>query len=345
MKKIFYLLFLLFAGSIIFQSCGKKEEAKTDTEKKLQPVKIKEVVGESFQESYKVVGIVKPFESAKISSEEGGLITYQPFDKGSRIGRGQTAVRLRKDQDRAAYDQAATQFDLATSNFNRMEKLYNENVATEQDYTNAKFQLELAEKSLDVLETRLEKSYITSPISGIVDQKYLGKGEVCGPGTPILSVVNVSRVKISAGIPESYIGEIRKGSPVKITFDVYPGEEFTGNVSYIAPTLSPTNRTFEVEVVLNNSDGRLKPEMSANFEIEKSRIDNAVILPQDLIVDFGNEKYVFVLENDAVKKKVINIGGRENNNVLITSGLNAGEKLVIEGFQALTDGDKVIVIN
>jgi len=345
MKNIFYMLVFLLAGGILFQSCGKKEEAKTDTEKKLQPVKIREVVGESFQESYKVVAIVKPFESAKISSEEGGLITYQPFDKGSRIGKGQTAVRLRKDQDIAAYDQAATQFELATSNFNRMEKLYNEDVATEQDYTNAKFQLELAEKSLDVLETRLEKSYVTSPISGIVDQKYLGKGEVCGPGTPILNVVNVSRVKIAAGIPESYISEIKKGSPVKITFDVYPGEEFTGNVSYIAPTLSPTNRTFEVEVVLNNGDGRLKPEMSANFEIEKLRIDNAVILPQDLIVDFGSEKFVFVLENDIVKKKIINLGGRKDNNVLITSGLNEGEKLVIEGFQSLTDGDKVLVIN
>ncbi|MBK6538866.1 MAG: hypothetical protein IPG09_14210 [Ignavibacteria bacterium] len=112
-----------------------------------------------------MVGTVKAFQEAKISSEEGGLITYQPFDKGSRIGKGQV-VRLRKIWMQL-HEQAQTQFELAKSNFDRMEKLYKEDVATEQDYTNAKFQLELAEKSLTVLETRLSKSYVVSPISGL----------------------------------------------------------------------------------------------------------------------------------------------------------------------------------
>ncbi|MBK7159694.1 MAG: hypothetical protein IPH77_14420 [Ignavibacteria bacterium] len=126
-------------------------------------MKVMEIGTSSFSEVYKVVGTVKAFQEAKISSEEGGLITYQPFDKGSRIGKGQVAVRLRKDMDAASYEQAQTQFELAKSNFDRMEKLYQENVTTEQDYTNAKFQLELAEKSLTVLETRLSKSPCSLP--------------------------------------------------------------------------------------------------------------------------------------------------------------------------------------
>jgi len=345
MKNIIFSLILIITGSLLLQSCGKNGETKTETEKKLQAVKIKEVIGESFQESYKAIGIVKPFETAKISAEEGGLITYQPFDKGSRVSKGQVVVRLRKDQDRASYKQALTQFELAKSNFERMERLYNENVTTEQDYTNAKFQLELSERNLDVMETKLSKSYIVSPISGVVDQKYLSKGEVCATGAPILNVVDISRVKISAGIPERYIGEVKKGSVVSITFDVIPDEEFSGTVSYVSPTLSQANRTFEIEIVLNNASGRLKPEMSANIEIEKSRIDDAVVLPQDLIIDYGNEKFVFVLENDIAKKKIVVLGGRSNNDVLITSGLNAGDKLIIEGFQPLADGDKVQVIN
>lgn len=345
MKNIFYFLLILITGSITLQSCSKDGETKTEVKKNIQAVKIKEIITEEFVENYKVVGIVKPFESAKISSEEGGLITYQPFDKGSRVSRGQVVVRLRKDQDAAAYEQAATQFELAQSNFDRMEKLYNEQVTTEQEFTNAKFQLELSEKALDVLETRLSKSYVTTPISGIVDMKYLGKGEVCGPGTPILNVVDVSRVKVSAGIPESFIGEVQKGSQVKITFDVYPVEEFSGTVNYVAPTLSPVNRTFEIEMVLNNRDGRLKPEMSANIDIVKSKVESAIVIPQDYIVDLGNDKYVFILENDTAKKRILNLGGRDGNRVLILSGVNPGEKLIYEGFQPLADGDKVQIIN
>ncbi|MDZ4713822.1 MAG: efflux RND transporter periplasmic adaptor subunit [bacterium] len=345
MKNIFYTFVLLLAGSIIFSACGGDGETKTEPEKKLQAVKFQEVVTETFTESYRIVGIVKPYQTAKVSSEEGGLITYQPFDKGSRVSRGQVVVRLRKDQDRATYDQASTQYDLAKSNFDRIEKLYEEKVVTEQDYTNAKFQLELTERSLDVLETRLNKSYVVAPISGVVDQKYMSKGEVCGPGTPILNLVDVSRVKITGGIPERFVGEVKKGSEVKMTFDVYPGEEFFGKVSYVSPVLSAANRTFEIEVEMNNKDGKFKPEMSANIEIEKANIENAVVLPQDLIVDFGSEKYVFVLENDIVKKKVVTLGGRDNNKVLITSGLNGGEKMIIEGYQSVNDGDKVQIIN
>ncbi|MCY7361431.1 MAG: efflux RND transporter periplasmic adaptor subunit, partial [Ignavibacteria bacterium] len=124
MKNIFYSLIFVAIAITTLSSCGNKEETKVEQEKKLQAVKVKEIVSESFSEIYNVVGIVKPFQSAKVSSEEGGLITYQPFDKGSRVSSGQTLVRLRKDQDAAAFDQAQTQFELAKSNFESIERLY-----------------------------------------------------------------------------------------------------------------------------------------------------------------------------------------------------------------------------
>jgi Cu(I)/Ag(I) efflux system membrane fusion protein len=84
-----------------------------------------------------------------------------------------------------------------------------------------------------------------------------------------LSIVDVSRVKISAGVPEKYVTEIKKGQEVNITVDVLPGTGFTGKISYIAPSLSTTNRTFEIEIVINNPDRILKPEMNASVEIAK----------------------------------------------------------------------------
>lgn len=347
MKNIIYIMILFFTLTfgLIFSSCGEDGETKTENEKTLQAVKTTEIVTSEFLETYKVVGTVKPFETAKISAEEGGLITYMPFDKGSRVSRGQTLVKLKKDIDFASYEQAETQYELAKSNFDRIERLYYESVSTEQDFTNAKFQLELAEKSLNLIETRLSKSYITSPIYGIVDAKYMSRGEVCATGAPILNIVNISKVKISAGIPERFVEEVKKGSQVKITFDVFPGEEFSGSVSYVSPTLSVTNRTFEIEMVIPNKDGKLKPEMSANILIEKSVITDAIVLPQDLIIDFGNDKFVYVLENGIARKKIISLGGRSNNNVHVTSGLNSGDVLISEGYQSVSDGDKVQIIN
>ncbi|MBK6538864.1 MAG: hypothetical protein IPG09_14200 [Ignavibacteria bacterium] len=89
----------------------------------------------------------------------------------------------------------------------------------------------------------------------------------------------------------------------------------------------------------------IKTGNERKFKVTKSNVDDVIVLAQDQIIDFGSEKYVFILENDIAKKKVVSIGGRNNNNTMISSGLNKGDKLIIEGFQSLADGDKVQIIN
>jgi len=335
---------MLLIGSSF--SCGKKSSSENKTSsQQLSVVRVAEVKPQHFIEIYKVVGIVKPYESAKLSSEEGGIITYLAKDKGDKVRKGEVLVRLKKDTDQKAYEQALAQYNLAKENFDRVEKLYNENVATEQQYTNSKLQLDIAIKAVELYRTRLSKGYIVSPINGVVDAKFLQKGEMSSPGAPILSVVDISRVKINAGIPEKYVGQFTKGQNVVITFEVLPDEKFYGTISYISPTIDPQSRTFEVEVVINNRDRKIKPEMSATLEFTRLDIEDAVVITQDQFVDNGEEKYVFVLENDVVKKRIIKIGGISDSKVYIESGLNIGDKLVIEGFRGLNDNEKVMVVN
>ena len=341
-KYLYVLLVLVLAVSI--SACSRKKNNQVEG-KKLPLVKTTTVQGQYFEESYKVVGIVKPFESAKISSEEGGLITSLSKDKGDRVGRGEVVVRLKKDVDEAAYLQSLSQYELAKENYERAERLYNDAVATEQQFTTSKLQMDIALKSVELFKVRLSKGYVQSPISGVVDAKFMNRGEMTGPGVPILSIVNIAKVKISCGVPERYVTQISRGETVKITFDVLPDEEFKGIISYVAPTINPTSRTFEIEVVLDNSSRKLKPEMSANITFTNIKVDDAVVLQQDYVVDNGDEKFVFVLEGDIAKKKVIKVGGRSDNKVLIEEGLNIGETLINVGFQGLNDGDKVSVVN
>jgi membrane fusion protein, multidrug efflux system len=343
MKKYFILLSVaLFLFTL--SSCGNRKTEKAE-EKKLPLVKTTVVKGEYFEENYHIVGTVKPFESAKLSSEEGGLITYLSKDKGSRVSRGEVIVKLKKDVDEATYNQAVSQYELAKENFERTEKLFNDGVATEQQFTNAKLQMEIALKSTDLYRTRLSKGYIISPISGIVDAKLMNKGEMTSPGVPIVSIVNVSKVKISCGVPERYLTQVTKGQTVNVTFNVLPEEEFEAKINYVSPTIDPQSRTFEVELVIDNKNGKLKPEMSANIIFTNLKVDNAVVLPQEYVVDNGEEKFVFILEGDIAKKKILTLGGRSDNTVLVEDGLNIGETLINVGFYGLNDGDKVKVVN
>jgi len=342
MKKL--LAVILMSVSFFVYSCGNKSGSETQNNKKLPLVKVKEITPSTFVESFKVVGVVKPYASAKISSEEGGLILSILKNKGDRVSAGQVVVRLKKDTEGATYEQALAQYELAKINFDKQKQLYEENATTEIQYLTAKWQLEAAGRGLEVLRTRLNKGYIRSPINGVVDDKFMNKGEMSAPGMPILNIVDVSRVKISGGVPERYINDVKMGQNVKITVEVLPGAEFEGEVSYISPTLSSTSRTFEIEIVISNKDRMLKPEMNANIQIAKPKLDNSVVIEQDLMVDFGEEKYVFILEGDVARKRVIETNGRNGNKVLVTKGLNIGDKIVNEGFQALADGEKVQVV-
>ncbi|MCI0449897.1 MAG: efflux RND transporter periplasmic adaptor subunit [Chlorobi bacterium] len=343
--KIFSLVSVLLAGAVVFYSCGESGgETQQQNQRKLPIVKVREVTGQSFSSILTVVGVVKPYATAKISSEEGGLLVSLTKDKGSYVGKGEIIAKIKKDVEIATYDQTEAQVELARVNYEKQKQLYEDNATTEMQYLTAKWQYEAAVRSLDVLKQRLKTGFVRSPISGVVNEKYMNKGEMTSPGSPIVNVIDISRVKVSAGIPEKYLTQIKTGQKVKVTADVLPGAEFEGIINYVAPSLSATSRTFEIELVINNKDRILKPEMSTNVSITQLSANDAVVLPQDLVVDLGSEKYIFVLEGDIAKKRVVTLGNREGNTVMITSGLNIGDKLIYEGFQQLVDGDKVQVI-
>jgi RND family efflux transporter MFP subunit len=350
MTKRIFLLLLIFVFTAGLYSCSRKKGdtpvvSDADAQNKQVPlVKVREVYTSSFIEKFKVIGVVKPFATAKVSSEEGGLIMTLNKNKGDYVRRGETIARIKKDVELASYDQQEAQYEIAKMNYEKQEQLFNENATTEIQYLTAKWQMEAALRGLEVLRTRLTKQFVRSPINGVVDEKYMNRGEMSAPGSPILNIIDISTVKISAGIPERYVKEIRHGQNVNITVDVLPGVEFTGKISYIAPALSQQNRTFEIEVLISNRDKVLKPEMNANVELTKIQRNDVVVIPQDLIIDYGEEKYVMVLDIDIARKRLLEIGGREGNNVFILSGLSSGEKIIYEGYQLLADGDKVQVV-
>jgi membrane fusion protein, multidrug efflux system len=297
----------------------------------------------TFTDKYKVTGVVKPYASAKVSSEMGGLITGVK-EKGAPVSQGQTVVYLKKDIDLATYDQAVAQVELARVNYEKQKELYEDNATTEMQYLTAKWQLEAAERGLDVLKQKIGTGNVRSPISGVVEDKFMNRGEMTNPGSPILSIIDISRVKISAGLPERYLTKIKRGQHVNITADVIPGAEFDGTINYLAPSLDQVSRTFEIEVIIGNRDRTLKPGMNANVEISQFEQKNAMVIQQDLIIDNGDEQYVFVLEGNTAKKRIIKIGAREGNNVLIESGLNPGDQLIIEGYQSLKDNEQVQIV-
>jgi RND family efflux transporter MFP subunit len=161
--------------------------------------------------------------------------------------------------------------------------------------------------------------------------------------------VDSNPVKITAGVPERYAPDVSSGARATVTFDVLPGEVYSGTISYVGAAVNARNRTFPVEAVLPNPGGVIKPEMVANLDVVRRSFENAIVVPQEALVRTEDGYTVFVVkegpEGPVVEAHAVELGPGQNNRVLIRSGLEAGDRLVVVGQHSVAGGDRVNIVS
>lgn len=187
-------------------------------------------------------------------------------------------------------------------------------------------------------------SEVDSPIGGVITQYYLDIGEEVAPQSPVFEVASIDSVKITANITEKDIPRIKKGLPVRFTVDSYPEKTFYGEISKISQSVDLQTRTAPIEIAVSNGDRLLKPGMFAKIEIILSVHDNVLSIPSDAIGEIDSEKYVYVINGSAARKKKVKTGISQNNSVEILEGISANDDVVSVGWQNLADAVKVEVV-
>ncbi len=373
MKKIFSLLILL----LVIASCQKEQKtnsnlsklisnksklmkqidslnkelkivelaiSKLDTTKSKQRITILTTKDTVFNHYISLQGIVASDQNITLNPEMGGTITAILVKEGQRVSAGQTLVKFDDQNLRDRVNEIQTQLNLATTTFERQERLWNQKIGSEMQYLQAKAQKEGLEKNLKSIYTQINKMRITAPFSGIVDEIFFKKGELTGPQTPVLRLINLNKMYVEMEIPETYLKSIKKGTPVILDFSAI-GKKVNANISEVSNFINPDNRSFKVRINLNNPDGALKPNLLANIDINDFR-GKGVVLPKQIIqMNQAGDKFVYVIQKDAnvtkVSKRILELGQEYNNEVLILSGLKPDEILVNEGGKFLKDGDEV----
>lgn len=231
--------------------------------------------------------------------------------------------------------------ETAQANLELAQRLW-EGRVWEKDLNLAQAKVREAEVALGLAREYRKKFTLTSPISGVVSKKFLSKGNLVSPSTPLYEVVNIEKVKVLVGIAEKDSGRVKVNQKAKIGVDAYPGEEFEGKVS---PVLDPTTRKMEVEIVVPNPKFKLKPGMFARAEIILEEKKEALLLPRECILEEGEKSYVFVVKKGRALKRGVVMGIKEKDRVEIKAGVKEGEKVVLEGKELLEEGIPVRVVN
>jgi len=322
--------------------------AKLDPNSKKEkevPVTVAKVEVKSFNHYVEVQGNVMPAQDpAFASSETGGRIVELNAKEGQYIKKGDLVAKVNLESISKSIAQLDESLNLAKDIFKRQENLWKQKIGSEVQYLQAKSQVESLLKNKETMEYELSKANVYAPASGYVDMVMVKEGEMAGPGSPIIQILNTNSLKVVAAVPEIYLGKVKKGENVTIQFPALD-EEQKGRVLMIGRAINPANRTFEVEASISSKNGLLKPNLLSTMLVNDYSVKDAVVVPDQLILqDVSGADYVMVLEGKKAAKKVVTMGKGYKNETVIESGLTGNETLIVKGARQISDGDMVKVL-
>ncbi len=319
------------------------EIAKLDTSKKSDEnleIAVVPVKSELFKTYIDIQGRVDADENVSLSTQMPGLITRINVKPGDQVSKGQVLAETDINALMQQISDLETNLTLAKQAYTKQQNLWKQNIGTEMQYLQAKTNKESLEKKLSAMNEQVRMSKIISPISGTVDAVNIKIAQSVAPGMPAINVVNFNNLKVKADLAESYSSRVKTGNTVQIYFpDI--NDSITAKINYAARAINPMTRTFAVEVILP-SGSKYHPNMVAKLKINDYQSAKPVItIPVKFIQKDGAESYVLVEENGVAVKKAVSIAKEYNGIAELKSGLLEGDKVITEGYDLISAGDKV----
>lgn len=343
------------AGAVVGMAvagCGGTEAGATeDAEAFVKIVNVETITIEprSFAATVRLTGEAEPETDVTVSSEESGVLERFVASRGERVERGAPIARIDDDVLAAQVEEARATAQLAQDRYIRQRRLWEEEqIGSEIAYLQAKSEAEATAARLEQLRTRLARTIVRAPVAGTIDERLVDAGEVVQPGTPVARLIDASRLEISGGVPERYAPRVGPGDSAQITFDILPDRVFDGVISFVGTAVDRQSRTFPIEIEMDNPDGEVKPYMIANVRVLMRRIEDAIVVPRDVLLRTETGEQVMVVvegENGPVAEaRAVTLGATSENEVVVTSGLEAGDRLIVRGHRMVDPGDRVRIV-
>lgn len=366
-QKIKNFIIPVMTASLFLASCGggnpegltelksKQAELKTqladitsqisklegDSGKKFVLVEANPVVPAIFKTYINVQGRVDAEESVSLSSEMPGTITKIFVKAGDQVTKGQVLAETDARAIQQSISDLKTNADLVNQLFEKQKALWDQKIGTEVQFLQAKTQKESMENKLNLLQEQARMTKVISPINGTVDAVDIKLGQLTAPGMPAIRVVNFNNLKIKADLAESYGSKVHKGDEVLVKFPD-SNDTLTTWVTYSSRSISAMNRTFGVEISLDNKK-EYRPNQIAILNINDYKSAKPVItVPINYVQkDLKGTHFVLVAEGTKAAKRNIVLGREYNGVAEVKEGLSETDMLITSGYDGLNEGDAI----
>lgn len=291
-----------------------------------------------------LTGQTEADETVTVAAETAGRVTAKNFDEGSEVTEGQWLIRVDTSLDRAQIAQLQVNLDKARRDLKLTEELLERGLATPVELDRAQTGLRAARAQMQVSRVGVGRASVASPIAGVVDAVMIKEGEFASPGMPIAKIVRYDTIVVRAGLPESKLGFAKVGAPVRVRVRAL-GREVEGKITRIGIQADTKNRTFPVQVEVDNKDRSIRPGMRADVILPTEHYPKAVMIPRTSIIQTLDSQVVYVVgAGDKAERRVVVLGPGRGEHVMVREGVKEGESIVTTGQQFLTQDEPVKVL-
>ncbi len=288
------------------------------------------------------VGVVEEEQSTMVSFTGMALLKEMRVSEGQAVRKGQLLARIDDTQARNALNAAKAALDQAVDARNRMKKLHETNSLPEMKWVEIESKVQQAEASYAICQKNLEDCAIYAPVSGVVGNQIMHVGETVLPTEPVLNILSIDRVKVRASIPEKEIARITPETTSAITLDALPGETFCGGKIEKGVKADALSHTYDIRIPVDNRDHRLLPGMVAKVVIQ-GQGNLKITLPVRAVQQSADQHlFVWTVRDGKAARKPVTVGPATGNRIVIESGLQEGETVIVDGYQKVGNGTPVV---
>lgn len=322
------------------------------------PVQVAPVAEDTVSEQITLVGTTEAIAHSEIAAEVNGLVEEFPAREGDFIKKGQilvklrsTGVLLRLKAAEANREKVLANIGFAEKELARYAALKEANSIATRNYDQIWFEHKSlkqerlrTEAEIDLLKDDIKKKSVVAPFSGFVAEEHTEVGEWLPVGGSVVTLVDLSRVRITVDVPERYVVKISPDSPVRILVASLSDQPFQGKVSAILPEGDPNTRTFPIHVRLPNAGALVKSGMEARVSFNLGTTKKALLVPKDAVVTTGGNRLVFVLASSMAQPVPVKVIGYYDGNVAVEGPLKPGDMVVVRGNERLRPGQPVEIL-
>ena len=301
-----------------------------------QPVRM-----QSWSDTVQALGTVQARESVVLTAKVSETVEAVHFDSGDVVTAGAPLVTLSGRQQRAGLAEAQAAANEAQKLYQRMDNLGEQQLIARSTLDTQRATRDAANARVAQIRAQLSDRVIRAPFAGVLGLRQVSPGALVSPGTAIATLDDTARVYVDFPVPEAALSHLAAGQQLTATSTAYPGREFTGTVATVASRIDPATRAVTVRGEFANADRALRPGMLMQVTLIRPE-RKALLIPEIAVVQIGNSSFVYrVRADDTVERADIGIGGRRDGMVEVVSGLEAGDRIVIDGTGKLRAGVKV----